>query len=92
MILHFGAYVSLGDGGHTQLIACDHCGQVALDTPRYGWKRWSDTWTGSKGDSPGPGVLRHHCPYAIEINELRRFGLAHGAARGTVVDYEEWDD
>ena len=68
------------------LIACDHCGQVALDTPRYGWRRWSE-------EIPDDTVVvyRHHCPQAVELNELVRYGLYPPDPNSAVV-YGDWDD
>ena len=76
----------------TNLIACDHCGRVNLDTPEFGWKRWHEVVPDSTSTEP---VLRHHCPDAVEINEMARFGLGFTFARfrsEKVVDYEDWEE
>jgi hypothetical protein len=64
------------------LIACDHCGIVAVDTPRFGWQRWTDH----------AGTVRHHCPAAAEYNEWVRNSLVHNVAPESGIEYEQWDD
>jgi hypothetical protein len=64
------------------LIACDHCGIVAVDTPRFGWQRWTDE----------AGTVRHHCPQQAEYNEWVRNSLVHNVAPESAIEYEQWDD
>lgn len=63
------------------LIACDHCGIVAVDTPRFGWQTWTDH----------TGTVRHHCPSAAEYNEWVRNSLVHNVAPESAVEYEQWE-
>lgn len=61
------------------LIACDHCGIVAVDTPAFGWKRWQEN-----------GELLHHCPAAVQYNEWVAGGLVHMKAPDEAVQYQYW--
>ena len=77
MRLNFGALVRT-DVDVTELIACDHCGIIALDTPRFGWKRWGEILElGERKNCQGEvvkvlttTVMRHHCPAAVQYNEF----------------------
>jgi hypothetical protein len=64
------------------LIACDHCGLVSIETPQFGWQRWTDE----------AGTVRHHCPQAAEYNEWVRNSLVHNVAPESAIEYEQWDD
>lgn len=66
---------------HTSLIACNHCGIVALDTPAFGWKRWYDD----------DGELAHHCPAAVAFNEYIAQGLVHMKAPDEAIVYQDTD-
>jgi hypothetical protein len=76
----------------TPLIACDHCGQVALDTPRYGWKRWHEEIFISSIPLRGTIIWYHHCPQAVEHNDLIHSGLVYKVDPETAVRYEDWDE
>lgn len=108
MKVDLDGYVTFTEGGMphhaTELIACDHCGLVGLDTPRFGWKRWHE----SRLIAPGsftvedghpvamvPAVdlvVRHHCPAGVEYNEAVRGYLVHMVAPEEAVDYIEWEE
>ena len=82
-----------GSGGYfnlpTDLISCDHCGIVAVDTPRFGWKRWR-VFTAAQGLDVARWVMHHHCPEAAVYNDNVRHGLVHGVQRSEAVEYEAW--
>lgn len=63
------------------LIACNHCGIVAMDTPAFGWRRYRDD----------DGALAHHCPAGIALNEYMAQGLVHMKAPDEAVEYEDID-
>jgi hypothetical protein len=63
------------------LIACNHCGIVALDTPAFGWRRWYDE----------DGDLSHHCAAAVEQNSWIAQGLVHLKAPDEAIIYEDPD-
>jgi hypothetical protein len=62
------------------LIACNHCGIIALDTPAFGWARWYDE----------DGDLAHHCPAARQYNEYVSQGLVHMKAPDEAIEYGFW--
>jgi hypothetical protein len=64
-----------------QLIACNHCGIVALNTPAFGWRRYYDE----------DGELSHHCPAAVEYNSWIAQGLVHLKAPDEAIIYEDID-
>lgn len=66
-----------------RLIACDHCGIVALDTPAFGWKRWTET-------EDSKTVVYHHCPAAAQYEDYIRQGLVHMRAPEEAREYEYW--
>jgi hypothetical protein len=74
----------------TQLISCDHCSIVALDTPRFGWKRWTESVIAC--DTFYEDVMRHHCPAAAQLNEYIEAGLVHMVAPEEAVQYEDWTE
>jgi hypothetical protein len=63
------------------LIACNHCGLIALNTPAFGWKRYLDE----------DGKWAHHCPAAIEYNSWIAQGLVHLKAPDEAIIYEDPD-
>lgn len=77
------------------LIACDHCGIVALDTPAFGWRRWQVTGESTFGDAGGEielaGVYQHHCAQAVERNSWIAGGLVHMMAPDEATVYEDLD-
>jgi hypothetical protein len=62
------------------LIACDHCGIIALDTPTFGWQRYYND----------DGDLAHHCPAAVQYNQWVSQGLVHMKAPDEAVIYGYW--
>lgn len=65
-----------------RLIACNHCGIVALDTPAFGWRRFYDD----------DANLAHHCGAAVYEQDLIRQGLVHLRAPDEAVVYENPDN
>lgn len=63
------------------LIACNHCGIVALDTPAFGWRRWYDE----------DGFLAHHCAAAVEQNGWIASGLVHAKHPDEAIVYQNVD-
>jgi hypothetical protein len=61
-----------------RLIACNHCGIVALDTPAFGWRRYYDE----------DGDQAHHCAAAVEQNSWVAQGLVHLKAPDEAIVYE----
>lgn len=95
------AHLSVGDYSQgtmaPDLISCDHCGIVAENTPRFGWKRWTEV---THNDEPFPlfssedgttRVVRHHCPQAVQMNEWVETGLVNMVAPEEAVTYEDWE-
>lgn len=76
----------------TPLIACNHCGIVALDTPAFGWRRWREEST--FGDAGGEIPITeywHHCAAAVEQNSWIAQGLVHMKAPDEAIEYENPD-
>lgn len=73
-----------------RLIACDHCGIVAVDTPRFGWKRWTEyverTTTGPKVDVVN-GLPEIHFDEIVE-RQFTDTRLHHHCPEA--VQYNEW--
>jgi hypothetical protein len=75
------------------LIACDHCGIVAVDTPRFGWKRFCQHNTDVPGGHELDGkqcVYSHHCAAAVQWNEMVAGQMVHMIPPETAVTYEDW--
>lgn len=75
-VIHPDGVVEAADN----LVACDHCGIVAINVQTFGWKFFYDT------------EIRHHCPAAIQYNELLAGGLIHGTDPNDAIIYGKWPD
>jgi hypothetical protein len=97
LIVHVGPLLGTGNV-LTPFIACDHCGLIALDTPEFGWKRWHSTAHLSLAEvmddetRKAKAILMHHCPAAVEYNDLVSRGLVYNVASEDAVTYEDWED
>ena len=59
----------------TELIFCNGCGAVSINTPAFDWKRYRHK------------DICHHCPSCQEYNYLVSMGLVSDR---TAVVYEDW--
>lgn len=74
---------AISSGGH-ELILCDGCGAMSINTPRFGWKRYRHKDIDI--------VMRHHCVTCQEYNGLLAGGLLmYGLDPKTAVTYENWE-
>lgn len=80
------SYIEFGGTGiptlhGTSLIACNHCGIVALNTPAFGWRRFYDD----------DGELTHHCAAKVEQNSWIAQCLVSGMSPDEAIVYEDPD-
>lgn len=68
--------------GVNALIFCNSCGDISIDTPTFGWKRYRHNID---------ITYRHHCPSCCEYNELARHGLVHDVPANDAVTYADWE-
>lgn len=72
------------------LIACNHCGIVALDTPAFGWRRWREPESDDTDNPDAPPVsYSHHCAAAVEQNSWIAQNLVHMMAPDEAIVYED---
>lgn len=78
-VLNTGAMMA---PGVTALVFCNSCGDVSIDTPAFGWKRYRSRDIDV--------TVCHHCPTCQEYNELAKAGLIHGVKPCDAIHYDNW--
>ena len=80
----------------TALVSCNHCGIVVVNPREFGWKMWHEPELTEHFEGTDHGgivqVARHHCPAAIQWNDMLAGGLIHGTDPNDAVIYEDWPE